>query len=351
MTHEGRPLNKAIRRKRALERNRKSLVDVVDNDVSNCDSNGLKVLNEVVCNDDDGETVMINVPSDAYNRVVKTTVKSRTCVVNNCCLHVDPRDSNGASHWVAGGASHGDSQTKCTSRCNAGLDCQVGQTPDSGTSDDNNGDTRCVGERASHGESQTERDPRCDVSPSCYPGHSPNDVSCHHNSDSRCTGRRASSDNSHSERDFRCNVNTDCQQDQLTDGHPNTDSAKDPTSDTEEQVAKIEFSDPKVHENTLRIKIGHLSSVALVDTSATLSIISENLLQKLNPRNVTYVKPTVSVVYGVGSQQHEINTKIETDFFIDGHKFTQGFHVMKNQYPVILGLDFLVAHGAEIFFG
>ena len=26
----------------------------------------------------------------------------------------------------------------------------------------------------------------------------------------------------------------------------------------------------------------------------------------------------------------------------------QGFHVMKNQYPVILGLDFLVAHGAQI---
>ena len=93
----------------------------------------------------------------------------------------------------------------------------------------------------------------------------------------------------------------------------------------------------KVHQNTLGIKICHLSSVALVDTGATLSIISENLLQKLNPQHVRYMKPTISVVYGVGSQQHEINTKIETNFFID-----------EKQYPVILGLDFVVAHGAQI---
>ena len=164
---------------------------------------------------------------------------------------------------------------------------------------------------------------------------------------SRGTGKHASRDDSHTEHDSRCDVNPDCQHGQFQDGNShNNDVVSD--SDTAGRVAKIEFSDPKVHENTLRIKIGHLNSVALIDTGATLSILSESLLDKLNPRNVKYVKPIVSVVYGVGSQQHEITTKIEADFFIEGHKFTQDFHVMKNQYPVILGLDFLVAHGAQI---
>ena len=99
---------------------------------------------------------------------------------------------------------------------------------------------------------------------------------------------------------------------------------------------------------THRINIGHLNSVALVDTGATLSILSEHLLQKLNPKYVQYVEPTISVVYGVGSQRHEIKTKVEVDVFIEGHKFTQGFQVVKYQYPVILGLDFLTAHGAQI---
>ena len=136
---------------------------------------------------------------------------------------------------------------------------------------------------------------------------------------SRGTGRHASRDDNHTEHDSRCDVNPDCQQGQFQDGNShNNDVVSD--SDTAGRVAKIEFSDPKVHENTLRIKIGHLNSVALIDTGATLSIISESLLDKLNPRNVKYVKPTVSVVYGVGSQQHEITTKIEADFFIDGHK-------------------------------
>ena len=164
---------------------------------------------------------------------------------------------------------------------------------------------------------------------------------------SRGTGQHASCDYDHTAHDSHCDVNPDCQHGQFQDwnSHKN-DVVFD--SDIAGRVAKIEFSDPKVHENTLRIKIGHLNSVALIDTGATLSILRESLLDKLNPRNVKYVKPTFSVVYGIGSQQHEITTKIEADFFIEGHKFTQGFHVMKNQYPVILGLDFLVAHGTQI---
>ena len=90
---------------------------------------------------------------------------------------------------------------------------------------------------------------------------------------SRGAGEHASRDDDHTRHDSLCCVNPDFQHCQFQDGKSHNNAVV-PGDDTVERVAKIEFSDPKVHENTLRIKIGRPNSVALlvIDTGAALSI-------------------------------------------------------------------------------
>ena len=71
----------------------------------------------------------------------------------------------------------------------------------------------------------------------------------------------------------------------------------EPKSD---DIPTVALLDKQSFDNTLRVRVGHVSTSALVDTGATISVLNSNFLAKLNPRSVKYMKPDVFKVYGVG---------------------------------------------------
>ena len=81
---------------------------------------------------------------------------------------------------------------------------------------------------------------------------------------------------------FPLQCEPDCQHCQFQDGNSHNNDVV-PWDDTVERVAKIEFIVPKVHENPLRIKIGHPNSVALlvIDTGAALSSFDRTALNSV----------------------------------------------------------------------
>lgn len=103
-------------------------------------------------------------------------------------------------------------------------------------------------------------------------------------------------------------------------------------------------------DNTLEINIGNMATVALVDTGATISCMSEALLDKIQPKYVKYLTNDISHIYGVGSKQHDISHKVQLEISVEGHKFTQNFYVLKNQYSLILGMDFITKHKVKLDF-
>ena len=122
------------------------------------------------------------------------------------------------------------------------------------------------------------------------------------------------------------------------------------TGEDNESVHKIQLADKRIFENTLRVNIGKARAAALVDTGATVSCISNNFLNTINPHYVRYLQPDIMTVFGVGNMAHEVSAKVELNFVIDGTEFTHTFHALHNGYNMILGMDFLTDHGAVLNF-
>ena len=99
------------------------------------------------------------------------------------------------------------------------------------------------------------------------------------------------------------------------------------TGEDNEYVHKIQLADKRIFENTLRVNIGKAGADALVDTGATVSCISNNFLNTINPHYVRYLQPDIMTVFGVGNMAHEVSAKVELNFVIDGTEFIHIFHV------------------------
>ena len=93
--------------------------------------------------------------------------------------------------------------------------------------------------------------------------------------------------------------------------------------------------------------------MALIDTGAQISCISENFLKYAIPKpNRKYQHANFTRVLGVGGESHKILGTILLDILIENSKFTQKFHVFKQlQHPVILGDDFLELNKGKIDIG
>lgn len=117
---------------------------------------------------------------------------------------------------------------------------------------------------------------------------------------------------------------------------------------SENCVPKVQLLDARTFENTLRVKIGNVSTTALVDTGATLSIANLNLLNKLHPKFIKNLPSDYQKIFGVGNIEQQLTGKVQLTLDIEGTKFTQTFHTLQNNYPLILGMDFIKSHKAEI---
>ena len=101
-------------------------------------------------------------------------------------------------------------------------------------------------------------------------------------------------------------------------------------------------------DNNLIIQAGNISTTALVDTGATISCISSELLQKIHPKFLNYQESDLEFIYGVGNKQHEVTAKVAIKLSINGRNFTQSFYALHNQYSIILGMDFITANKAKL---
>ena len=119
----------------------------------------------------------------------------------------------------------------------------------------------------------------------------------------------------------------------------------------DEKFQEVLLSDDRCHDNTLRVRIGNVRAVALVDSGATISCISNALLCKLQPKRIKYEKGDITKIYGVGNIMQEISSKVKFNFHIGQEKFTHSFYSLHNQYPLILGMDFLTKHNGILDFG
>ena len=113
---------------------------------------------------------------------------------------------------------------------------------------------------------------------------------------------------------------------------------------------EVLLSDKRCYDNTLRVRIGNVKAVALVDTGATISCISHSLLSKIQPKHVQYMHGDISKIYGVGNIVQDVSAKVQFDFHVDQQKFKNSFYTIQNQYPLILGMDFITKYNGILDF-
>ena len=118
----------------------------------------------------------------------------------------------------------------------------------------------------------------------------------------------------------------------------------------DESYPEVLLSDRRCYDNTLRVQIGNVRAVALVDSGATVSCISHDLLYKIQPNRLQYLPGDISKVYGVGNIVQEISTNVQFKFQIGSDKFQHCFYSLHNQYPLILGMDFITKHKGVLDF-
>ena len=117
-----------------------------------------------------------------------------------------------------------------------------------------------------------------------------------------------------------------------------------------DEVHRMELADKRCYENTLSCQLAGMQCYALVDTGATLSCVSKDLLQKISPQHLVYESSEVKTVRGVGNVILQVTDKVTCDIKISDLKFRHTFHVLNHQFPIILGTDFLQKHNAIVNF-
>lgn len=104
--------------------------------------------------------------------------------------------------------------------------------------------------------------------------------------------------------------------------------------------------------NFIELSFENYTVKSLVDTGASLSCISQFLLNKLKHLCYSIEQPEYFKVYGVGGEVLDITGCVTLEFQIAQRKFVQKFHVFKRlHHSLILGVDFLQANGCILGYG
>ena len=95
------------------------------------------------------------------------------------------------------------------------------------------------------------------------------------------------------------------------------------------------------YHNMLRAKFAHLKTQCLVDTGASINVISDKFLSQIPSKFVTKLPTKITTIYGVGDYTTTVKCMVRLDFEINGSKFTENFYALPNGYNIILGLPFI----------
>ena len=98
--------------------------------------------------------------------------------------------------------------------------------------------------------------------------------------------------------------------------------------------------------NMITAKFAHLKTQCLVDSGASINVISTKFLSQIPSKFVTKLPTKISTVIGVGDYQTKIKSRVRLNFKIDGVIFTEDFYTLHNNYNVILGLPFMENNNA-----
>ena len=98
--------------------------------------------------------------------------------------------------------------------------------------------------------------------------------------------------------------------------------------------------------NMLRAKFAHLKTQCLVDTGASINVISDKFLSQIPSKLVTKLPTKITTIYGVGEYTTTVKCMVRLDFEINGSKFTENFYALPNGYNIILGLPFITHNNA-----
>ena len=107
------------------------------------------------------------------------------------------------------------------------------------------------------------------------------------------------------------------------------------------------YPKPPFH-NMINAKFGVLQTQCVMDTGATISIVSEAFLDKIPKKFIKILPHRHIVIHGVGGFKKQVREQVELTFTINGRKFTERFYSMSNAFNVILGLPFLSKYNAIV---
>ncbi len=105
-----------------------------------------------------------------------------------------------------------------------------------------------------------------------------------------------------------------------------------------------------INGNLLDVQIRNRTVQALIDSGASVRVISLAFLNTLRPKLVTpFGKAKHSLIYGVGGHSHHVVGSVTLNLNIDSHVVSQTFHILHDPpTAVILGMDFLQAQHANL---
>lgn len=88
---------------------------------------------------------------------------------------------------------------------------------------------------------------------------------------------------------------------------------------------------------------------ALLDTGASITVMSSNFLNKTTYHSAKLIKPQHQKIKGVTDNYLKVLGMLDTNLEIDGVSFQHKVHVIQDlHHSFILGLDFLTANHAQI---
>ena len=115
-------------------------------------------------------------------------------------------------------------------------------------------------------------------------------------------------------------------------------------------VPSVDTNVLELQGNKIKIQVQSKNVVALVDTGAMISCMSENVFKGL--KGVQLLCSSIPMVKGVGGNPIKVLGQVELPFQIEGQMFVYQFCVLSAMtQSVILGMDFLKDHQAQIQIG
>ena len=134
-------------------------------------------------------------------------------------------------------------------------------------------------------------------------------------------------------------------------GECDTDSTSVPHDTNNADIPRVALLKKELFQNILRVTVGNTTVNGLIDTGASISVISCNFISKLKPSLVKYLQSDISKIYGVGNVAHDVTEKVQLSLRVGDQKLTQCFYILRqNQYDIILGMDFIRQHQVKMDF-